>query len=289
MQQQLKYPVLWLLVTAVLWSLGGVLIKMVGMSGPAVAGLRSLVVVFVLFPVVLPIIKLPDKLELATSVFYALTLFTFVVANKHTSAANAIVLQYSAPIYVALLSRLFLNERVSILHWLLIFLALGGVSLFFVDQLSAEGLYGNVVALLSGLSYALLILFLRKLKNAEPVLSVWYGNILVFLFSIPASLTIPSPSDALGLFVLGTFQIAVPYLIFSRVIKQVPAIDAVLILALEPVLNPIWVFLVMREIPGFFSMLGAALVIGSITARSLFGTRRADNVEVIPTPQVPAD
>lgn len=276
MQKQLKHPVLWLLVTAVLWSLGGVLIKTVGMPGAAVAGLRSLVCAVVLLPFVLPVIKVPNRLEFATAVLYAATLFTFVIANKHTSAANAIVLQYSAPVYVALFSRVFLNEHVSKLNWLLISVAIAGISLFFLDQLSADGLYGNFVALLSGLSYALMILLLRKLKDAEPVLPVWYGNIIVFLFSMPASLTIPGASDALGILVLGALQIAAPYLIFSRVIKQVPAIDAVLILALEPILNPLWVFLVMEEIPGVFSLIGAALVIGSILLKGLMANRKAD-------------
>src|SRR5467141_3713804 len=175
MQHRILPPVL-LLLAALLWSLGGVLIKSIEWHSMAIAGARSAIAI----PLMLACIGRPhftfSRAQIGGALGYAATVVLFVFATRMTTAANAIFLQYTAPIYVAILGRWYLSERPLPIDWWVIAVALGGIALFFVDRLTTSGFWGNIVALASALAFASLVIFLRKERTGSPINSIILGN-----------------------------------------------------------------------------------------------------------------
>ncbi|HEY8343811.1 MAG TPA: EamA family transporter [Bacillota bacterium] len=272
-----RRALLLLFLTAVLWSLGGLLIKWVNWSAMAIAGMRSAIAAVVLWVY----LRRPrfdwSFAQLGGAVAYSTTVVLFVLANKMTTAANAIILQYTAPIYVALFGSWFLGERATKGDWLAIFTVMGGMVLFFLDDLSPGNFYGNLLAILSGMSFAAMVLFLRKQKTGSPLESVFLGNIITaglglpFYFQFP-----PEVTGWIGLLLLGVFQLGFPYIFYTLAVTRVTALQAVLIPVLEPLLNPVWVLLFMGETPGPWAILGGLTVLAAVTLRCLAGAAREE-------------
>lgn len=199
---------------------------------------------------------------------YTTTVILFVVATKLTTAANAILLQYTAPVYAALFGAWFLGERVAWLDWVIIAAVLGGMALFFLDCLTPGGLWGNICAIASGVSYAGLVTFLRKQKSGSPLESILIGNLLTALVGLPFMLQGPPGSASwVGLIFLGVFQLGLSYVLYSAAIKYITALEAILVAVVEPILNPLWVFLVIGEAPGRWALLGGTVVLIAMTVR----------------------
>lgn len=264
-----------LLMVAALWSLGGVLIKSVDWNPVAIAATRSAIAI----PIVLLFAGLPRRrfsaLQWGGAVAYAATVLLFVAATRMTTAANAIFLQYTAPIYVALLAPWLLGERSRRSDWAVIAVALAGIGLFFVDQLSTRGLWGNILALASGVAFGCMVLLLRKERDGQPMQVVLLGNVLTALIGIPVIARVgwPEPSAWGPLLLLGVVQLGLAYILYSIAIRRVSALGATLITMIEPVLNPLWVMLAMGELPGPWSMAGAALVLGAVLIRAALSGR----------------
>ncbi len=259
-----------LLLTALLWSLGGVLIKSVDWNPMAIAGGRSAIALLVVLACLGRPRKLPSRLEIAGALAYAATVILFVVATRLTTAANAIFLQYTAPIYVAACSHWLLRERALRIDWLVIAVALGGIGFFFLDQLNATGLAGNLCGLASGVAFAGVTLLLRKQKDGSPLTSILLGNLLTALVGLPFLIgPMPNARSLIAVSLLGTVQLGLSYVLYSIAIKRVTAMEAILIPFLEPVLNPLWVMLLVGERPGFHSILGGTVVLGAVLARGV--------------------
>jgi drug/metabolite transporter (DMT)-like permease len=260
-----------LICTAILWSKGGFLIKYIQWHPVAIAGGRSILAALIMWAYV----KKPkftwSSIQIMGAVAYALTVILFVIANKLTTAANAILLLYTGPIYVALFSFWFLKEKITTIDWITILTVIGGMALFFMEKLSHDGLLGNIIAILAGISFAWLALCLRKQKDESPLESLILGNILTGIIGLPFIIDsgIPSQQSMIALIVLGVFQLGLPYILYSKAIKHVSALDAVLIPVLEPILNPIWVFLLLGESIGTWPMIGGAIIIIAITIRAI--------------------
>lgn len=266
--------VLMLAAAAVLWSLGGFLIKSVELHPLAIAGTRSTIALFVIWGFVGRPKFSWSKAQLGGALAYAATVILFVAANRLTTAANAIMLQFTAPIYVALLAQKFLNEKNSALDWVAIVTTFVGIAMFFVDFLSPAGMLGNVFALLSGVSFACLVVLLRYQKEGSPILSILLGNALTAFIGLPfVAFGPPAAADWPPLLVLGVVQLGIPYILYSLAIKHVSALDAILIPVLEPLLNPVWAFLLLRETPGQWALFGGFVVLASVTMRHLFVSR----------------
>jgi drug/metabolite transporter (DMT)-like permease len=251
---------------ALCWSLGGVLIKQVGWNPMAIAGARSLIAAVVVWAV-FPRMKFTWSFyQIAGAAAYAVNMITFVLANKMTTAANAVLLQYSAPAWVALFSAWFLKERLKRSDWIGICFVSGGIILFFMDRLTLSGFWGNMAAVFSGFAFAWVFLLFRRQKEHAPYGSLFLGNILTGLICLPfmfrGSLDFP---DVTGLILLGVVQIGVAYSLYSAASRHVSAIDAALILLLEPLLNPLWTYLAIDEVPGRWAMVGGAIILGAIT------------------------
>ncbi len=260
-----------LILTALLWSSGGVLIKLVQWNPAAIAGGRSAIALIFILLITRKIrIKL-TFIKILGGLAYAATVILFVLSNKLTTAANAILLQFTAPIYVALFGNWFLKEKMSRIDWVTIFLVMFGMILFFVDKLSAGSLIGNITAILSGVAFAWLVLTLRKQKNESPIESIVIGNIITVIIGLPFMFgSMPSLESWSGLILLGVFQLGLSYIFYTTAIKHVTAIEGILIPVLEPILNPVWVLLILGEQPTYWAIIGGIVVIGSVTFRSMF-------------------
>jgi drug/metabolite transporter (DMT)-like permease len=268
----------WCLVGAALfWSLGGLLIKWIEWSPLAIVGVRSAIAAVTLL-VLLPRPRITASLvQWGAAVCYVGTVALFVCATKWTTAANAIFLQYTAPVYIALFSGWLLGEHPSKVDWLLLGLALCGVGLFFLDQITLRGFWGNAFALASGISFAGLAVLLRKQKDGAPADSVILGNVLTAVIFLPfATTAAPSGGGWLGLILLGVFQLGVSYVLFTHGIRRVRALEASLIGTIEPVLNPIWVLLLLGERPQFWALLGGLVVLSVATVRGVLTARAGE-------------
>jgi drug/metabolite transporter (DMT)-like permease len=270
-----KKALLIVALVAVLWSSGGVLIKLVSWNPLALAGIRSLI--GAVFLLLLPRGRRFDfsPMALAGAIAYAAALSTFVAATKLTTAANAILLQYTAPIYVAILGGWFLHEHIKWKDWLAIGTVLVGMSFFFLDKFSPAGLSGNLLAISSGLFFALMIMLLRKQKDSDPLQSIIMGNILTFFIGLPFCRDLQfTKGNIIGVLILGVLQIAIPYLLYSIAIRHVRAFDAILVQTMEPILNPLWVWLIVAEVPGRWSIVGGLIVITAVLLHSFFSNRQ---------------
>jgi drug/metabolite transporter (DMT)-like permease len=265
-----RSAVLLLVITSLLWSLGGVLIKSVDWPSMAKAGGRSAIAAAIMWAWMGKPKFAWSWTQIGAALAYAGTVSLFVIANDRTTAANAIFLQYTAPIYVALLGGWFLGEKARRIDWLCIGLALFGVALFFKDDFDARGLLGILVALGSGISFAMMVMLLRKQKDASPESSLLLGNLLTAAIGLPFGLGHGLTGEQWAILgVLGAVQLGLPYILYSMAIKRVTALEAILIPMLEPILNPIWVALAKGEIPGPWSLAGGGLVLGAVLIRSL--------------------
>lgn len=264
--------------TAFIWSSGGLAIKLVDLPPMAITGVRS-----ALSALTLAFIFRKDlhfsltPLRLCAALSYAGLLISNVAATKMTTAANAILLAYTAPVYVALLAPRLLGEKTRPADWLFIGVVLSGMVLFFLDQLSPEGLLGNIVAVGSGLCYAAFTLSMRaqaagtKASAVEPVL---LGHALTACVGLPFLYgSLPSAEAWAGLLYLGVFQQGVSLAFYVWCIKRLGALEAILIMTLEPVLNPVWVALGVGELPGFWSLMGGLAVLLAVTLRGVLQAR----------------
>lgn len=261
---------LWLLAAALLWSTAGAAMKLCQLSGWQIAGGRSLIAGLFLFLAVRAARRRPTRAVLATAVGYAATVTLFAVANKLTTAANAIFIQSTAPLWVMLLSPRLLGERPSRAELLSIPVYALGLFCFFLDDLSPGQRLGNWVALGAGLAFSTCIIGLRKVADRGPSALV-YGNWISALVTAPLWLLEPAPGavDLLVLVYLGVFQLGLAYLCFARGVARTPALEASLLVLLEPVLNPIWTFFLAGERPGRWAIVGGSIVLAATLWRTL--------------------
>jgi drug/metabolite transporter (DMT)-like permease len=268
-----------LLICVILWSTSGVMIKESTLPAMAIVGGRSLLAAIVLaiyirrphFTWSLP--------QIGGAVTQAATFVLFVTSTQMTSAANAILLQYTAPLWVALFGIWYLRERPRRIDYITMGLMAVGMLLFFGDKLTGSNLLGNILAVLSGVTMAWMTLFLRKQKDGSPMETILLGNILAAAIGLPFLLTSSPTSQDVGiLFFLGIFQLGIPFILYGYAITRLPALEVVLISTLEPILNPLWVFLINGELPGPMAMVGGAIVLLAALVRGLAmtaGSRRS--------------
>ncbi len=261
-----------LVLCSLLWSSGGLLIKLVDWDPLAIAGARSAIGLATM----ILILGLPrftfgvDQVMVALS--YSATMILFVVANKMTTSANAVLLQYTEPVYIILLGRRFLpDEKTGLSDWLCVAGILFGMVLFFFDDLSLSANAGNLLAVLSGITFALTAVFMRRQKAGRPADSLMLAHVLTLAVSAPFMFRagLPSPASLGGLALLGLFQMGIPSVLYGRGIRGVSAVGAAVITMLEPALNPIWVALIVGEIPSSRAVAGGCIILLCVTARTV--------------------
>ncbi len=263
-------PRVFLLLAALLWSTAGAAIKLCQLSAWQIAGGRSLVAALVLGAVFPSARRLPSRRVLAVGLAYAATVVLFVLANKRTTAANAIFIQDTAPLYVLLLGPLLLGEKSTRGERAAMPLFGVGLVLFFVGKLEPGALLGNLIALASGVAFAFCIIGLRHLQGEGNQAAAW-GNLLAVAVCFPFVASGPSPTALdLGIvFFLGAFQLGLAYALFVKGIQRTPAVEASLLILLEPVLNPLWAYLFAGERPGPWALLGGSIILAATCWRTL--------------------
>lgn len=275
--------ILLVLVAALIWSSGGLFIKLLELDPLPIAGWRSLVAAMTL--VLAARVQTartslrPDAVGMAAAVAYAGMMVLFVVATKWTTAANAIFLQFSAPIYLVFLEPLVFRRPLHGRDLAAVLVCMLGMSLFFVGKLNTGRLAGNLLGVLAGTCLAMFTLFLKLKRErsggGDPLGAIILGNILVALVCLPsmASAVVPTGRGVAALLYLGIFQIGIAYLLFNAGMAHLSATAAVVVGSLEAVLNPVWVFLGVGERPSSWALAGGGLVLGVIVWYGLSGQR----------------
>ena len=259
---------------ALLWSSSGIFIKVLTLNALQIAGWRSLLAALTLLAFAKALgwkaPLRPDPLTLACATAYAAMLVTFVAATKLTAAANAIFLQFSAPIYLVFLEPLVFKRAISGKDLAAVAICLGGMALFFVGRLEAGTLSGNLLGVGSGVCFALFTLALKLKRERHPqenpIGAIILGNLLVALVCLPLALPgfRPTPVQAGLLLFLGVFQIGIAYILFNAGMRHLSATAAVVVGTLEAVLNPVWVFLGLGERPSPWALAGGLVVLGVV-------------------------
>lgn len=258
------------LAAAIIWSTGGLFIKWTSLSGLELSFGRSLLAAITVALFTRREGFGLNRITLIASVLYAALLLLFVLATKETTAANAIFLQYTAPLYVLVLEPIFYKEKFRQRDLITVIFCVIGMSLFFVGKLRPQDVTGNLLALASGVCFAAYFLLLRhpSARAVNRASSVIYGNLLVVLVATPAGLQALAGitlHDALSVVYLGVVQIGVAYTLFTLgMARGIRSLDAGIVGYIEPVLNPVWVFLVIGERPSKWALIGGAIIVGAV-------------------------
>ena len=271
--------ILEMLLCAALWSIAGIFIKLIPWNSIVIAGLRSLIAGLVMFVYMRArgIGFTADRRSLAGGAALCLTLTCFVAANKLSSAANSIVLQFTAPMFIVVFSALFLKKRFSRADVLAVVLTMAGISLFFFDQLTPGHLAGNCVAIFAGMAFACYYMSLEGASESQRMSAILIAHGLTFLVGLPFTFVYPpelSAAPVACILVLGVVQLGIPYVLLGRASGACPPLACSLLGAVEPLLNPVWVFIFDGEAPGLWALIGGVVVVATITVWCVYGDLR---------------
>lgn len=267
-----KNAMLLMVICAVLWSSGGILIKLISWSPLLIAGARSMIAA-----VVLSIYMIHQKVSInicrysiGAGIGLCGCCTFFVVANKFTTAANAIVLQYTAPIFILLMTAFILKEKLHKREIIVVTITMAGIVLFFFDQLSPGNIVGNLFAILAGIFLALMFVMVGQGGDNDSIrmTGILLAHCLSAVINIPIGIigtASVASIEILYIIILGIFQLGIPYVLYAIASKDCSPLACSLIGMLEPLLNPVWVAIFVREIPGMFALSGAVIIVGIVT------------------------
>lgn len=261
-------------ICGILWSVGGVLIKFIDWNPLLIAGLRSVFSGSFLF-MYMKFNKIKITIyrnSLIAGLSLGLMAISFVVSNKLTTAANAIVLQYTSPIFIIILSVIIFKEKFGSLEVKVVAISIVGMILFFFDKLSLGNMLGNMVAIFSGICMASTFIFTGRKENDDStrlsgilfanIFIVCVGFISLLILKLPP---VVYPREVMSVAVMGIVQLGVPYVFYTKASKVCSALSCSLIGMLEPILNPVWVAIFAHEVPGIYAFIGAVVILSTVT------------------------
>lgn len=263
---------------SVLWSTAGIFIKFLPWNPMVIAGFRSLISAG-LYLVYMKYEKTTFKFNrhsVLSGIALMCTFMFFVAANKFTTSANAIVLQYSAPIFILILSGLIYHQKFRPADILTVAATSAGISLFFLDKISGGYLFGNLLALTAGFSFASMFVVTGRADNDSRSSGILLGHVFTSIVGIPflfVSHNPVTPVTVAVIFALGIFQLGIPYILYGLAVRKCSPLACSLISAVEPLLNPVWVFLFYGEAPSFFALVGGTVVIAAVVSWSIWSSR----------------
>jgi drug/metabolite transporter (DMT)-like permease len=266
-----------IMAAALLWSSAGLLIKFIPWHPMAIASCRSLLTTLVFIAYFRGRLwQRPNRLTCLSGLSIILTQSLFIVANKLTTAANAIVLQYTVPVFIILIGAIAYRQRPTRRELLAMIGAFGGIVLFFFDNLSPGNQIGNGLAIFTGLTFAG-VFVLNNRSDCQVPTALLIGQAGTFLVGLPFWGTIRDvTAEQIGAIVLlGVFQLGLSYILFQYGIRRTKPFNASLLAMIEPIMNPVWVFLVIGEKPGLLALIGAVIVIGAIVYLNVGKMRQA--------------
>lgn len=261
---------LMMVIAAMLWSTGGVLIKLIPWHPLVISGARSLLAIGVMLVYIHATgakIRF-NRYSVSSGLFMAGLLLLFVVSNKLTTAANAIVLQYTYPAFILIFSALFLKQKFHAADLAVVIATIFGISLFFLDRLTPGHLLGNCVAVFAGILCAADYIICGQADTESRLSGILFSHIIAAAVGIVSAFVYPpqiTPIAVGSVLALGIFQIGISYIFYALAFRNCPPLACSLIGALEPLLNPVWVFLYNGESPGKFALLGGVIVLVSVT------------------------
>lgn len=267
-----------MLACASMWSIAGIFIKLIPWSAFAISSIRSLVAGTTLL-VFIKINKYKiifNKRTLVAGLFTGLTYTSFVLANKLTTAANAIVLQFTAPLFIVVISAVLYHQKIRRSDLIAVLCTLVGIAMFFFDKLEGGYLAGNIVAIVAGVFMACMYMTTGNAESEERFSAILIGQIVAFLIGLPVVISthpVFSAGPVACILALGIFQLGIPYILYAKASEYCPPLACSLLGAVEPLLNPLWVFLFDGEKPGLWALCGAIIVVASVTLWCAFGNK----------------
>ncbi len=270
-----------MVVCGVLWSMSGITMKYINWNPLLIVGGRgifSAAIIYISMRMSGYKLKVSRK-SIGIAFLTFLNLVCFVSANQYTTAANAIVLQYTAPVFVLIVTAFILKRKLKRFEILTVFAALFGIVLFFMDQVSGNGLFGNILATTSGFFMGIMYALTGEIKDdGERISGLVLGHTALAVICVPIGWILTEPSEItlipiLLVVFLGVVQMGVPYSLYGRATALISGVEISLISMIEPILNPIWVALIYGEVPGSRALIGAVLIIGAVIAYTIIDAK----------------
>lgn len=275
---------LMMILASIGWSISGVMIKFIPWNPILISGARGIISSLVMYSSMrLSGHKMVfTKKSIASGIVILITVITFITANKLTTAANAIVLQYIAPVFVLLMTAFVLKRKLRKYEIIAVAVSFLGIVFFFMDQLSTRGMIGNILAIISGFFMSITYGLSGEIKDdAERISGMTQGHFMLAIICTPIGLMMADSSDLsltpiILIIIMGIFQMGIPYVLFGRATALISGVEVSIISMLEPMLNPVWVALLYGEVPGKGALIGAVLIIGAVTAYSVIDAKVND-------------
>ena len=267
---QRKKGIVEMLICATLWSIAGIFMKMLPWNGFAVASLRSMFAGLTIAAyMIISKIRLNVNRKTVISGLMTGCVYTcFACANKLTTAANAIVLQFTSPVFIVIFSALFYRKKIDRLETATVILTLAGILLFFLDKVETGYIFGNIVAIAAGMFMAGMFMTVGNLEGGSRFNAVLIGQMFTFLIGLPFVLTthpLINPTTLGVVALLGVFQLGIAYILYIKASESCPPLACCLLGVIEPLLNPVWVMIFDGETPGLFAFIGGIIVIITVT------------------------
>jgi len=264
-------------IASICWSLGGLCFQFIPWNAMSIIGLRALLAAAV-FAVYRRSIKVKlTKGNIMAALFLSATTMLFVFANQLTTAAAAVMLQFTAPIFILLIQFIFYKKKPRPSEALAVLVTVAGMVLFFADDLDAGHMLGNILAIISGLTFACVFVCNQR-SDTQPEQSVMLGFLINAVLWTPFAFFDTNITAEIVpwifIVIMGVVQVGMAYVFFTIGIKRTPALLACLIVALEPVLNPIWVAMFTPERPGRYAIWGGVIIVITVVAFNMWEARR---------------
>ena len=260
-----------MVVTAAMWSIGGIFIKLVSWNPLMIAGMRSMISAMVLggYMVYKRIPFKFCKASMGAAIGLSCSAMLFVMANKLTTAANAIVLQYSAPVFILIITAFLLHKRLEKREIIAVALTMCGIVLFFFDQLSPGNVLGNILGILAGVFLAIMFVSMGEGGDDDSIRmsGILMAHLIAAVIGMPVGTVLTESvtgMEILYVVILGVFQLGIPYVLYAIASRDCPPLACSLIGMLEPLLNPVWVAIFVHEMPGTFAFIGGAVIIATV-------------------------
>lgn len=279
-----KKAIFEMIICASLWSIAGIFMKLIPWNGFAISGMRSLFAGLTIGAYMLITSKklVINKTTVLAGIMTGCVYTCFTVANKLTTAANAIVLQFTSPVFIVVFSAVFLKEKIKKNDLAVVLLTLLGISLFFLDQLKPGYLLGNIVAIAAGAFMAGMFIVVGNIEGDSRFSTILIGQTFTFFVGLPF-IIVTKPEFTLSatasIVILGVFQLGLAYILYVRASMSCSPLSCCLIGALEPLLNPVWVLIFDGEKPGIFALIGAVIVVVSITVWTALKHKESPDAE----------
>lgn len=261
-----------------LWSIAGIFIKLIPWNGMVIAGVRSLLAALTVGGYMLITKKkfIFNKKGVVSAIFMCAAFCCFVLSNQLTSAANAIVLEFTSPIFIMIFSALFKKQRYKGFDIISMLLTLFGLVLFTLDGLESGNVLGNFVGLMAGVFMAGIYLAVGECEGDEKMSGILCGHILTALVGIPFVFFTHSeftPISFLFIVILGVFQLGIPYILLGLASLHCPPLALNLLSAVEPIMSPVLVAIFAHEYPSVLSVIGGVIVVFAVTARCIMQSK----------------